>query len=257
LEGNVTRARKVKPRSGGSPRTTLGWPTTLSGCCSRAATNNSALSLYLAYEMARSFRALARQKESAVDGRLRGVRGMTTDQEQDLLRAMLVMAGAGLDSMAKQLVRDALPQLAAKNEEVRRHLEKFVLRKLRTEAGAEGASVPAFLARTLVAPSAHTMIVEEYIEKVTAGSLQSVRALNEVVSALGLGPADLRVALSAYGRIFDIRNKIIHELDIDLAGVRRKRTLRRRNQMFDDTKALIELGRQLVVAVDREISTAT
>jgi hypothetical protein len=37
--------------------------------------------------------------------------GMSTDQEQDLLRVMLVMAAAGLDGMVKQLIRDTLPSL--------------------------------------------------------------------------------------------------------------------------------------------------
>ncbi|MCU0571086.1 MAG: hypothetical protein MUF49_31540 [Oculatellaceae cyanobacterium Prado106] len=40
----------------------------------------------------------------------------STDEEQDLLRAMLVFASAGLDSMAKQLVSDALPIVIDNNE---------------------------------------------------------------------------------------------------------------------------------------------
>jgi hypothetical protein len=39
------------------------------------------------------------------------LRGMSTDEEQDLLRAMLVTAAPGLDAMTKQLIRDALPKV--------------------------------------------------------------------------------------------------------------------------------------------------
>ena len=36
-------------------------------------------------------------------------KGASTHEQQDLLRAMLLFASAGLDSMVKQLVRDVLP----------------------------------------------------------------------------------------------------------------------------------------------------
>ena len=57
-------------------------------------THDSASALLKAFNLAR-------------EGRGRP-RGMTTDEEQDLLRAMVVMAAAGLDAMAKQLIRDGL-----------------------------------------------------------------------------------------------------------------------------------------------------
>ena len=54
--------------------------------------------------------------------------GATTDEEQDLLRAMLVFACAGLDSMLKQLIRDTLPDISAWDEIARGELLKFVER---------------------------------------------------------------------------------------------------------------------------------
>ena len=39
-------------------------------------------------------------------------RGAATDEEQDILRAMIVTAGACIDSTLKQLFRDALHELA-------------------------------------------------------------------------------------------------------------------------------------------------
>ena len=38
--------------------------------------------------------------------------GRTSDQDQDLLRAMLVFACAGVDAAMKTLIEDALPRLA-------------------------------------------------------------------------------------------------------------------------------------------------
>ena len=65
--------------------------------------------------------ALLKAFELAQTGR-GAPRGMTTDEEQDLLRAMLVMAAAGLDSMLKRLIRDCMPSLVKANPQVREGL---------------------------------------------------------------------------------------------------------------------------------------
>ncbi len=68
------------------------------------------------------------------------LRGMTTDEEQDLLRAMLVSAASGLDAMTKQLIREALPIIIQIGKEALAELEKFVTRRLRdgTDDSLEG-----------------------------------------------------------------------------------------------------------------------
>ena len=60
----------------------------------------SANALWAAYDLAR----LNRGKP----------RGITTDQEQDILRAMLIAAASGLDASIKQLIRDCLQALLVK-----------------------------------------------------------------------------------------------------------------------------------------------
>lgn len=52
----------------------------------------------------------------------RGAHGTATDHEQDLLRAAFVFAAAGLDSMVKQLVRDTLQAIIAKDAGARVNL---------------------------------------------------------------------------------------------------------------------------------------
>jgi len=46
----------------------------------------------------------------------RKAKGTATDHEQDLMRAALVFAAAGLDSMVKQLVRDTLQTVISKDD---------------------------------------------------------------------------------------------------------------------------------------------
>jgi hypothetical protein len=54
----------------------------------------------------------------------RKAKGTPTDEEQDLLRAMLTFAGAGLDSMVKQLIVDALPSVVRRDTIAQEILKK-------------------------------------------------------------------------------------------------------------------------------------
>jgi len=181
--------------------------------------------------------------------------GTSTDKEQDLFRAMLVMAAAGLDGVAKQLIRDAVPQLVAKNDGARRGLETFIVRQIRTESDllntADGAK---FIARLLAAPSHQKQAIEEYIRKLTGGSLQSADELVRVASALGLQASDIQLEKDEKAHIqaiFAIRNTIIHELDMDLAGKQRKRNSRGVEDMKGYTDKLLAIGACLVKGTDR------
>jgi len=100
-------------------------------------------------------------------------RGMTTDEEQDLLRAMLVMAAAGLDGMLKQLIRDTVPLLISIDDDVRANLEKYVTRQIRAESDDFDSQRGAkFLGKILAAPSQQGQIIEEWTACLTGGSLQ-------------------------------------------------------------------------------------
>lgn len=209
--------------------------------CSKAAvilarTHESADALLKAFELAQDERGTPR--------------GMSTDEEQDLLRAMLVMAAAGLDAMLKQLIRDAMPTLVRANPAVREGLEKFVTRRIGgdDDDGLEPKSAAKFLGRILTAESQQAQVIEEYIRSLTGSSLQSAPELAKTTAALGL--AKTKVAVERFKEIFDIRNKIIHELDMNLAIERRKRNLRGREPMMKHTNALLDIGESILREVD-------
>jgi len=198
--------------------------------------------------------ALLKAFELAQDGR--GTpRGMSTDEEQDLLRAMLVMAAAGLDSMLKQLIRDAMPTLVRANAVVREGLEKFATRSIRGDADSpEPLSGAKFLGRILAAESQQAQVIEEYIRDLTGASLQSAPELAKTAAALGLSKT--KVVVERFKEIFDIRNKIIHELDMNLASDRRKRNLRGRESMMKHTNALLEIGESVLQEVGEQLASA-
>lgn len=188
--------------------------------------------------------------------RLRGAtQGAPTDEEQDLLRAMLVMAASGLDSMTKQLIRDSLPKLITRKPTVRAGLETFVTRQLRGDAeGGPSASGNRFLARILVSEVARDQLIEEYILALTGTSLQSAEELKKAAVALGIDPQSVGIRDAELKPIFDARNKIIHELDINFDHPNRNRESRTRPVMTRHANVLLEMGERILTAVESDLA---
>ena len=187
-------------------------------------------------------------------------RGMTTDEEQDLLRAMLIMAAAGVDAMVKQLIRDSLPRLVGVDPEVREGVEKFAARQIRGEAGGGIPEVHTgrdFMARVLVAESQQSQVIEEYIAELTSGSLQSPKELARTATALGIGQALLGPEMGILRQIFDIRNAIVHGLDINLQVDRRIRNVRKAGDMVRFTNALLQVAERVRDSVDEKLRRAS
>jgi hypothetical protein len=191
---------------------------------------------------------------AAFDG-IRGKKeGAPTDAEQDLLRSMLVLSAAGLDSIIKQLIRDTLTNLAEKDVKVLEGIEAFARKQMIGMAQSSSDSMAAkFLAQILVAKSHHGKIIELYIEDLTSRSLQSAEELMKALYALAVEPTEVGVNPKRLKEIFDIRNKIIHELDIQFGGINRSRNSRTRNTMVKHTNLLLALGEGVLLAVARKL----
>lgn len=203
-------------------------------------THASASSLLVAFDDAKAKRG--------------GKRGVLTDQEQDILRAALVMTCAGIDAALKQSIRDCLEKLLESDRSVRDGFEKFIRRRIGGEGDVlELASGSKFLATVLAEASPRRRLIEEYIRELTGESLQSAEEIMRTTAALGLETKTLALDIPRLKEIFSIRNKIIHELDIDLDAPKRKRKVRSQTDLVDNsdlvlktTKALVEtLGKKL------------
>lgn len=185
----------------------------------------------------------------------RGVtRGTPKDEEQDLLRAAVVFAGAGLDSVLKQLVVDALPRLLDIDENCRSRFEEYVRRQFRPgEGDDDGLAGVKLLARALCDESPRDHLMKEYSEYLTRASLQSVEELTRVIDALGLDAVKKGLDFKELRRIFRVRNEIAHEMDIDLQGDRRKRQRRQKKQMVNDAEELLAAGEVAIKAMEERL----
>jgi hypothetical protein len=218
-----------------------------------AEASNARLILLHAHEAAK---ALLKAFDASREKRRVGG-GNTTDEEQDLLRAMLVFAGAGLDAAVKRLIEDALPRLARRDEAAHEAFAAFVARRIRDQA-AESASMAkgySLLTSALISESPQSALIQAYVNELIGTSLQSVERVAEALGALGL---QKRVPLHsvALKKVFDARNSIVHEMDMDLSLPNRKRTSRRRDPMIEATNTLLDLGARIVLAGDDALDNA-
>lgn len=178
----------------------------------------------------------------------RNRRGAPTDEEQDLLRACLVFASAGLDSMSKQLVRDALPAVLDRHDGAHAMLKQHVQRHILREMTDESLSV---LADVLVDPQPRKRLIGRMVFDLTAGSLQSSEEVMRVGSYFDVPSHELVADPRELQKIFNVRNQIVHEMDVDYGQVNRNRRPRTKASMTSYTNEIFAVAYRFLAQVDK------
>ena len=183
-------------------------------------------------------------------GRRRATGGPSTHKQQDLYRAMLIFACAGLDVFVKKLVTDKLSKLIPVDKEVERKFMEYVQKGLKDE------KILNTLGLALISNTPRDVFLSEYIKSMTGDSLQSVEALCTVSNASGLETKKIfnKARIDILKEAFTVRNQIIHEMDINTesgtsrtTGYRTRRQ-RRSTEMEKHTKSVLELAEELLIA---------
>lgn len=188
----------------------------------------------------------------------RNTRGVPTHAEQDLLRSTLIFACAGLDSFIKQVIRDAFENLVDVHDKAAIALQKYTERRLgklaSTDAAIDAATFdPKALASILMHKSPREGLVHLLIDDVTSNSIQSHEEIMKAVNYLGIDPTRLSINPEEIRGIFNARNRIIHEMDIDFDAWKK-----RRQHKIKETeiryKRILTLGANILKEVDELLS---
>lgn len=174
--------------------------------------------------------------------------GTTTDAEQDLLRAVLVFASAGLDAMLKQLIEDALPGVITASEAAQATHEGFLSSLL---AKPESSRL---IAKALTSADPRGACIEFLTTDLTKASLQSADQVMRVAGFFGISSNDLPKA-NDLRPIFGMRNQISHEMDADFSKKNRSRRQRTKQQIVDGADALFNVAGKFLTAVDKTLSS--
>lgn len=180
----------------------------------------------------------------------RNARGMPTDEEQDLLRAMLLFASAGLDSLVKQLVRDALPAVLESNEHAAEMFKTFVERRLKI-----GDEVNhRLLADVIGDREPRARLVSLQVNELTSSSLQSTEELLKAGAAFDIPSGEITDNPRRLTEIFRTRNQIAHEMDVDFTQPNRSRRPRAGTFMVGNTNVVFGVANAFLVGVDGRVS---
>ncbi len=181
--------------------------------------------------------------------RERNARGTATDEEQDLLRAMLVFASAGLDSLVKQLVKDALPALLQANQGAITMFKTFVERRIRSREEIDHR----LLADVLADKNPKDRLVFLLVEDLTSRSLQSTEEILKIAAYFDIPSQEIASDPRKLTELFSVRNQIAHEMDVDFLQSNRNRRPRARNTMKKHTNEVFRLSKALLEGVDSRI----
>jgi hypothetical protein len=176
--------------------------------------------------------------------------GAPSTEEQDLLRATVVMACAGLDACVKSLIQYAIKDVVRKRKESNEALLEFVRRRLR---GGEGEMMldTKVLAELLVSDRPSEKAAEMVTEEQRGRSLQSAEELRRAARFLGV--VDFPLPDRELKDLFRVRNQIVHEMDVDLENPHRKRRPRRRKEMVKYAETALRVGEALIKECDQVV----
>ncbi len=156
----------------------------------------------------------------------KGSAGSTSHEEQDLLRAMLVFACSGLDDVVKQMIKDSLPKIIQQDIEgkgARQEFQKFVERRMKRVNSAEGAEKTlivdtSFIAQVITSNEPRATLLRFLQDYLLEDSLQSRDQVLKVAAHFAITKDQVLADPETTKDAFDIRNDIIHEMDVDLSG---------------------------------------
>lgn len=139
-------------------------------------------------------------------------RGTLRQEEQELLRAALVLTSSGLDASMHKLVRVALPRMIANGGGAKERYNAW----LREEVGKAGAASKAIV-DAVVSKDATTALIDAYVDVKTAASYQGTSDLSaRVRDLLCLSSKSVKDAdIGALDAFFKARNAIVHDMDYE------------------------------------------
>lgn len=167
---------------------------------------------------------------------------------QDLLRAMLLFACAGLDSVVKQLVKDALSTVIDNHEGARQYLSSFVERKLKKEP-----IDLTFLSQALTSINSLKHLSNSMVLDITSGSLQSKDELYKVGACFDIPTDNLISDDKKLKEAFDVRNSISHEMDVDFMQPQGHQKKREPKEMKEYTELIISVAGKFISEVDKKL----
>jgi len=187
------------------------------------------------------------------DRKRRKAKGAPTDEEQDLLRAMLAFATSGLDSMIKQLVKDALPRIVRIDKGSSQMFRSYIEKRMQKDDKLDHK----FLSTILVSRFPQRELINDLVNTLCTPSLQSRDQLLRVASYFNIDSTSIISDHDLVKQIFDARNQISHEMDVDFNQSNRSRRPRRKEDMIHYADEIFRIAQAFLSQVESKMAIPT
>jgi hypothetical protein len=167
----------------------------------------------------------------------------------DLLRAMLVFASSGLDSMVKQLALDVLPSIIRVNSGAKDALRGHIEKRLRRGEGIDSK----YLSAILTEQDSLTYLIDDLVESIRESSAQSKEQLLKIAAHFDIPANAVCPNPNEIQNVFDARNEISHEMDVDFGQPNRSRRPRPRDTMMTLTNRIFDVANRFLQQVDQRM----
>ena len=169
--------------------------------------------------------------------------------KEDLLRSMISFACTTIDSVGKQLARDCLQEVIDRDEGAQATFEKYISREINKEPHR-------ILSRALSKTDYRGELIKAFTESIEGVSLQSFSQISELCARFGI-PTDSVLNQEDAKRIFDTRQKIVHEMDIETlttpTGNIAQRRARAESELKELTEKILDSTQKLIQTVHDKI----
>jgi hypothetical protein len=153
-----------------------------------------------------------------------------------------------MDSVGKQLTRSCLKELIDFDEGAQKTFEQHISRLIDKDS-------KKILSRALATPDYRGELIKVVQESVERTSLQSYAQIAELTARFGIVTDEVIVRDKAE-TVFDARQKIIHEMDIEVlatSGSSAQRRARAETELKDLSEQILEAAYKLIESVHNKI----
>ena len=169
-----------------------------------------------------------------------------SDEKQDLLRAMVVAAGIGIESATRDLARNALPGMLNRGDQAASDAAHAYMKGRLREQSADLKELAGVLSSPPPRVGVADIIVADMSSRdLTTGRLGSLTELFAGAGSPRAPEAALREAIAC-------RSEIVDEMDRDPAG-RGERFMRTRDGMVGHANTLLACGFEFVRHADERL----
>lgn len=169
------------------------------------------------------------------------------EENQNILRAIVLFSCAGVDAIVKQLINDTLEYVIEHDEGAFNQFKQFSTKKIQNKSETNFN----LLTELLICENPRNILIFELKKELTQNSLQSADELFRVASYFNIETKKLEPDDKKLREIFRARNQITHELDVDMSSP--EFTLRNREKSIvkEYSDHLLELSENFIKLVSK------